>query len=153
MKSRIWFLLILPFIVTSCFKDEDSIGCTDEKASNYSSLAIKNDGSCKYKAPPIKTGNIIIWQDSLSSVNLIHNGSTELYLYLNNSLVDSCHANQYLDKDPLCNIGLGIMDNQYYIEDKYSEEVHYDIRDQTGTVIDYGSRYISPGGCTSVKMD
>ena len=80
MKKLLYLFLVLPLVFSSCKKEEDKVqGCTDSAATNYSSNANEDNGSCLYSI----TG---CWEWQTGTVNgtdvfSASGGMTDVVLY------------------------------------------------------------------------
>lgn len=98
-KSYFMKKLLLPVLMivtianfTSCKKE----GCTDLDATNYSSDAKKDDGSCVYE------GRNVIWWNQSTSVGMQNYPSNTFYLYVDGVFADSKGTSTYWTSAPDC---------------------------------------------------
>lgn len=90
MKKSTLFCLVIITSLTHAQVNTQVVGCTDELATNYNSVASQNDGSCLYSSAPIvpetswtlpstlvETSGIIMWNNSFWT----HNDNSDLNIY------------------------------------------------------------------------
>lgn len=71
---------------TSCSKE---CGCMDEDATNYSSTAEEDDGSCTYE------GKAVFYYGQSTAEALVGDGATSLTFYVNDEIVGSASSDVY----------------------------------------------------------
>jgi len=77
---------------TGCKKE----GCTNQDATNYSSEADNDDGSCSYE------GEVVFWYGESISEGLASIGSTTLTFRVDGVIVGSTAANVFWTSAPTC---------------------------------------------------
>jgi hypothetical protein len=103
MKNKLSLLLLIAFSLFACKKEAKEVeGCTDPKATNYSSEATKNNSSCTYNAKSI------FWFNSDTAINLAGDLLTTLEVYVDNTKVGSIEIDQYVESAPSCGSASGI---------------------------------------------
>jgi hypothetical protein len=95
MKKLTHFLSILALAgsaaLAGCAKTQ---GCTDSDATNFSSSAEENDGSCTYEA------KILFWQYKSDAEGKVNTNTSTLYYYIDNVYIGSSAANLYVSSEP-----------------------------------------------------
>jgi hypothetical protein len=138
-------LMISALAFTSCKKE----GCTDEKASNHTDGANKDDGTCKYAATSI------FYFDSDAALNFAGELYTTLDLYIDNVKVGSIEIDQYSDDVPSCGSSKGINYN-FDLGANKSKSVSYMIKSKDLLNVDQtlvtGTATIPGGECHAVKI-
>jgi len=89
------FLLFLTVSLISFYSCEKP-GCIDPDSINYDPDATTDDGSCQYE------GNAVIWYGSATAQELINDGATSLFYYVDGQLVGSTAASFYFTAAPNC---------------------------------------------------
>ena len=141
MKKIILSAIVLTALsATSCKKK----GCMDLEASNYNKEAKKDDGTCVYN------GNVTWWIGQQESINLNSNGITDLYVYVNDTLVGSQGSNIYFLSAPACGEP-SIVTKKFDMGTLKSKSIHYQIIDENQTVQYTGLVDVKPG-CNLVEM-
>jgi len=96
---RTTLLLIVSVLILHSCKQE---GCTDKNASNYSSDADKDDGTCTYK------GEVVFWYGESVSSYLTILQSNSLTFYVDGVIVGSTASSVYWTSAPSCNSNASI---------------------------------------------
>ncbi len=134
MKFKIATMIVIcsiAFATTSC-KKEKTKGCKISYATNYSSTAEEDDGSCLYES------KVIFWQNQANAASWSAAGVTALTFYVDNQLIGSCAASVYNTSSPSCSSG-GAASVVKSLGSSKSKSFSYSIKDQTGYVWYTGS--------------
>ncbi len=143
MKTLSIILFILSFtLFNGCTKQK---GCTDPKATNFSSDAEEDCHCCKYE------GNIVFWYGKSTADYLKSIGSTSLVYYFDGKIVGSSAANIYWTGAPNCGQNSSITVNKDLGESK-SKAYTFKIIDQDNDVIWEGVRNIEANKCLQLQL-
>jgi len=143
MKTPL-ILLIACFTLTltSCKKE----GCTDLDATNYSSSAKTNDGSCSFE------GNIVLWFGESTSNFLTSDGAQSLTYYVDGQVVGSEAANIFWTAEPDCgqNSSITVTKN---LGNAKNMSYTYSVVDQTGHEYYSGVLNFTANTCTALELN
>lgn len=119
--TKLFMSSVLALTFFSCAKP----GCTDPSATNYSSAAKKNDGSCTYQT------KLIFWQDLSAAQSWAPLGVTSLKYYVNGNYIGSSIATEYYPSLPSCSAN-GQASYTIDLGQNTTGSVNVKITDQTG---------------------
>lgn len=129
-------------IFSSCAKE----GCTDMDATNYSSSAKKNDGSCKYE------GNVVFWYGSATSNSLQADNATNLTYYVDGQIVGSSATSVFWNSGPDCGQN-GSISVTKDLGGSKSKAYTYSVIDQTGHEYYSGIINFSANTCQELELN
>jgi len=143
MKTPL-ILLIACFTLTltSCKKE----GCTDLDATNYSSSAKTNDGSCSFE------GDVVLWFGESTSNFLINDDAEVLTYYVDGQVVGSGATSIFWTGEPECgqNSSITITKN---LGNAKNMSYTYSVVDQTGFEYYAGVLNFTANTCSKVELN
>jgi hypothetical protein len=135
-------LMVAMIALVGCAKEE---GCTDPDATNFSSEAEDDDGSCSF------TGNIVFFYDQTASEGLVMDGAQNLTFYVDNAVVGSTATSVYWNGSPDCgdNASITVTKNLGNVK---TQSFSYRVEDQTGFEYWSGTINFNANTCTSLEL-
>jgi len=145
--KRLSLLIIVVLIgtiaFTGCKKEQ---GCTDADATNYSTIAEEDDGTCTY------TGSVVFWYDATTSANLITDGATSLTIEVDGSVVGSYATSVYFTSAPDCETA-SIVKAEKDLGLVKTKDYTYSIKDDTGHEYFSGSvTFDATNSCLALEL-
>lgn len=138
----ITLLLAALTFLTGCAKE----GCTDNDATNYSTDAKKDNGTCRFE------GRMVFWMNQATSTFLLNDGAVSLTYYLDGEVVGSAAASTYFNGSPDCGTNGAVTITKDLLESK-SLTGNLKIKDQTGhTYYDLAVTF-GANECLSVELN
>ena len=128
-------------IFDSCKKE----GCTNADADNYDSSAKKDDGSCTY------SGEMVLWYNITTSVDMAIDGITSLTYYVDGSVVGSSDASVYWTGSPECGTN-GSITVSKNLGPSNSKSYSYSVKDQDGAEVWSGTLNFVGNQCTAIQL-
>ena len=143
MKLKLSFGIVLSvlFLTASCKKE----GCTDIDATNYSSEAKKDDGSCSFE------GRHVIWYGESTANSLVMDGATTLTYYVDGQIAGSGAANLFWTGAPDCGQD-GSITITKSLGGVKTQSYSYSVVDQTGWEYWSGILNFNANTCTSLEL-
>lgn len=142
-KILLFSALLASFSFVSCKRK----GCTNEKATNYSESAKKDDGSCNFEA------NIVVWVTPFNGEAYIDNGITELKFYLDQELLGvfdpAVHTSTGI---PTCDGTEGQVFNVKLSPDGFVENHLLEWIDQEGVKVGEAHLYLQGNDCKRQQL-
>ncbi len=131
-------------VFAGCSKEDDSKGCTDQKASNYNADAVENC-CCEYK------GDVIFYFNQTTSNKLKQQASNSLDFYVDKKKVGTFSSGKYYNAQPYCNTPETITISKNWT-DGQSKTYEYMVTDEVGKQIWKGNQQWNAGTCTPVEL-
>ena len=143
MKLKLSFGIALSvlFLTASCKKE----GCTDIDATNYSSEAKKDNGSCTFE------GRHVIWYGESTANSLELDGATTLTYYVDGQIAGSGAANIFWTGAPDCGQD-GSITITKSLGGVKTQSYSYSVVDQTGWEYWSGILNFNANTCTSLEL-
>jgi hypothetical protein len=129
-------------LFTSCQKE----GCTDLDATNYSSKAKKNNGSCNYE------GSVVFWYGQQVSSFLQDDDAITLTYYLDGQVVGSSATSVFWSASPNCGQN-GSVTVTKDLGGSKSKAYTYSVKDQTGFEYWSGVVNVSANTCLAIELN
>lgn len=135
-------LMVAMVALVGCAKEE---GCTDPDATNFSSEAEENDGSCTF------SGNVVFWYDQEASTGLVNDGAQNLTFYVDDAIVGSTATSVFWTAEPNCgdNASITVTSNLGNVK---TQSYSYRVEDQTGFEYWSGTVNFNANTCTSLEL-
>ncbi|MDF3028570.1 MAG: hypothetical protein K0S23_2877 [Fluviicola sp.] len=137
------FIIALGLLILSTSYSCKRKGCTYDTATNHSSKAKKDDGSCEFES------RVSFWFNQSTSNFLVSYGVTTLHIYVDDQAVGEINVSDW-------KIGADCGGNNLTIPTNYTETetkvYQYEARSQTGTLHFEGTFTASPNECLSVEL-
>ncbi len=140
-KLNAFAFVVFALALGGCKKE----GCTDKDATNYSSEAKKDDGSCSF------SGRAVMWYGEEASNELDLIGVTSLTFKVDGEIVGSTNATVYWTSAPSCgdNGSITITKNLANVKNK---SYTYSVVDQDGFELWSGVLNFTANSCEAVEL-
>ena len=133
--------MVVMFVATGCKKE----GCTNPDATNYSSEADDDDGSCKYE------GEVVFWYGESVSNGLVADGSNQLTFTVDGNIVGSTASNVFWTSSPNCGQN-GSITVTMDLGNSTNLAGNYSVRDQDDFEIWAGVVNFTANTCSSIEL-
>ena len=120
-------------------------GCTDVNSTNYNSEATVSDGTCKYE------GSIVFWYSEATATDLVNIGSSSLTYYLNGNIIGSSATTIFFTGAPDCG-AVGSVGVTGELADK-TESVSFSVVDDLGDELWAGSVTLTANTCFALELN
>jgi hypothetical protein len=144
MKTKFIFLSVIVALSTtlsSCKKE----GCIDKDATNYSSEAKKDDGSCNFE------GRVVLWYGQTTSTELQNDGATSLTFYVDGQVVGSTATSVYWTTGPDCGKN-GSITITKGLSNAKNKSYTYSVKDQDDFEYWSGVLNITANTCEAIEL-
>lgn len=123
----------------------EKFGCMDPDSENYDPDANQNDNSCEY------AGSISFFIDEEAEYYLVDNGVTELFYYVNDSLIGSLLPTENHNEHANCGEPNTILFSKD-LDGLKSCPIDYQIKDQNGNFIRSGTINVLANTCSISRL-
>lgn len=133
--------LLVSMIFISCKKE----GCTDSDAINFDPEATVKDYSCNYES------TITFWFDQQTSNSYLQSGVSTIRVYLQDVLIGSLDATDYIQSKPEC-MQTGTISKLRALGGSKSGIFDWEVRDENDSPLQYGTWYVEGNVCHVEKL-
>lgn len=141
MKLNFLYCILVVSLLFSCKKE----GCTDESATNTTSGAKKDDGSCTYES------KVVFWHTATTRSVMSNNGISSLNYYLDGTLLGTKGTTTVFPSAPDCDNESAFVRSIAYDENP-NKVLTYEVTDQSGSVAFSGTISFENGKCIHQEL-